>query len=129
VRLPAVWVTSLLTQFSLEVSHMTAPSERPTPPTRTSEALRENLRVVKTQLDGLKNKWVAEKGQLLDEKTAPEDAANQLNAQVLDVREEITRVSEAKRDGEKKRISALEVSPSFCCLVQTTNSFIGTQQS
>jgi peptidoglycan hydrolase CwlO-like protein len=59
-------------------------SEPPTPPTRTSEALRADLRTVNTELERMKAAWAAEKRQLLGEKSALQDAANRLNAQVRD---------------------------------------------
>jgi len=91
------------------MSHATAQSDPPTPPTRTSEALRKNLRFVNAQLDSLKNQWVAERSRLLGEKAALQDAANQLNAEVFDIKEQMRRVAEIGRDGDKQRIGVQEV--------------------
>ncbi|KAH8833076.1 hypothetical protein DL96DRAFT_1523381 [Flagelloscypha sp. PMI_526] len=66
--------------FDMSVSHL--PLEPPTPPTRTSEALRADLTNVNAQLARMRREWDAEKKQLLGEKNALQDAANRLNSQL-----------------------------------------------
>ncbi|KAF9269220.1 hypothetical protein L218DRAFT_1072847 [Marasmius fiardii PR-910] len=97
------------------------PSEPPTPPTRTSEALKANLRSVNDQLAQLKKQWDEEKRQLQGEKHVLQDAANRLNVQIQEAREEVNRASErlkvdshlrhdlqSELDKAKKTVSSLE---------------------
>lgn len=73
--------------FEITTGHL--PSEPPTPPTKTSEALRANLQSVNTQLDTMKKQWETEKKQLLGEKAVLQDVAKRLNLQVRSVKEEV----------------------------------------
>ncbi|KAJ3917416.1 hypothetical protein F5877DRAFT_44671 [Lentinula edodes] len=73
------------------------PSEPPTPPTKTSDALRENLRTVNSQLQETKKQWEDEKRKLLGEKAVLQDAANRLNAEVRDIKVEASKASEAQK--------------------------------
>lgn len=59
---------------SLDVSRSGLPSNPPTPPTKTSDALRLDLRAVNQQLDSMKQRWEDEKRQLLGEKAVLQDA-------------------------------------------------------
>lgn len=79
------------------------PHEPPTPPTRTSEALKANLHSVNKHLDGLRTHWEEEKKKLLGEKAVLEDAANRLNAQVKSSKEEARKFAESNRVTEKFR--------------------------
>lgn len=74
---------------SFEVTNDHLPTEPPTPPTRTSEALKANLSTVVSQLDTLKQQWTAEKQHLLGEKAVLKDAAKRLNAQIRNAKDEI----------------------------------------
>ncbi|KAJ8079575.1 hypothetical protein PM082_011162 [Marasmius tenuissimus] len=97
------------------------PSEPPTPPTRTSEALKANLQSVNAQLADLKNQWDKERRQLEGEKVVLQDAANRLNKQVRETRDEFNKASELQKvdsnlrqdlrtelDKAKQTISSLE---------------------
>ena len=74
---------------SFEVTNNHLPTEPPTPPTRTSEALKANLSTVVSQLDTLKQQWTTEKQHLLGEKAVLKDAAKRLNAQIRNAKDEI----------------------------------------
>ncbi|KAG7094132.1 hypothetical protein E1B28_007744 [Marasmius oreades] len=97
------------------------PSEPPTPPTRTSEALKANLRSVNDQLAQMKKQWDDEKRQLQGDKDVLQDAADRLNIQIRETREEVNRASERQKadshlrqdlqseiDKAKRTISSLE---------------------
>ncbi|KAF9073179.1 hypothetical protein BDP27DRAFT_1319010 [Rhodocollybia butyracea] len=86
-----------------EAAHDTLPTEPPTPPTKTSEALRTNLRTVNSQLQETRKQWEDEKRKLLGEKAALQNAANRLNAQVRDAKEEATKASEAQKASGRQR--------------------------
>ncbi|KAH9479344.1 hypothetical protein JR316_0007934 [Psilocybe cubensis] len=73
------------------------------PPTKTSEALKANLESVNKHLEELKSQWEAEKRVLLGEKAVLEDAANRLNSQVKNTKEEARKIAEQTRAGEKLR--------------------------
>jgi len=109
-----------LTYFSfssLDLSHVTIQSDPPTPPTKTSEALRVNLRSVNDQLDMLKKRWVDEKNQLLVEKAALQDAAKRLNVEVVTVKEEAKRVFEREKTGVKQKAGIQGVACHFLAFV------------
>ncbi len=91
----------------LDTTRDRLPSEPPTPPTRTTEVLRQNLQAVNEELADLKRKWQEEKKQLLSERVVLQDAANRLNAQV---KEEAKRSAEMERKNEKKRLTVENVS-------------------
>ena len=104
--------THILTHFyrsSMEISKDQLPNESPTPPTRTSEALRANLQSVNHHLDELKEQWAKEKQRLLDEKATLENAANRLNSQVKTSKEEARKAIENNRAGEKMRVNVVNV--------------------
>lgn len=85
------------------------PHEPPTPPTRTSEALKANLQSVNKHLDELRNQWEGEKKKLLGEKAILEDAANRLNGQVKSSKDEANKIAESNRVSEKSRANAQSV--------------------
>jgi hypothetical protein len=58
----------------------------------------------------MQKEWKKEKRQLLGEKAVLEDAANRLNAQVRDAKEEVKRITETGRAGEKMRAGSQGVS-------------------
>ncbi|CCM02679.1 uncharacterized protein FIBRA_04784 [Fibroporia radiculosa] len=87
----------------LEMSTSSLLSEPPTPPTKTSEALRANLREVTSQLASMKKTWQEEKRQLLGEKAVLQDATTRLNAEVRDAKNEVRKLVETERAGEKAR--------------------------
>lgn len=72
-------------------------TEPPTPPTRTSEALKANLQNVNDHLEELKTQWEAEKTRLLGEKAVLEDAAGRLNFQIKNTKAEAKRASEGAK--------------------------------
>lgn len=99
---------ALIQIFSfLDTSRDDDASEPPTPPSRTTEVLRQNLQAVNEELAELKAQWKEEKKQLVSEKAVLQDAANRLNAQV---KEEARRLAETERKGEKKRMTVENVS-------------------
>ncbi|KAI0318748.1 hypothetical protein OF83DRAFT_909610 [Amylostereum chailletii] len=85
-------------ESSFEISMMTLPSEPPTPPTRTSEALKSELRSVNKELTLMKKQWQEEKRQLLGDKATLQDAANRLNMQMREVQQ---RAADKERVGDK----------------------------
>ncbi|KAF9466148.1 hypothetical protein BDZ94DRAFT_1341734 [Collybia nuda] len=90
-------------ESSLEISRDYLPTEPPTPPTKTSEALQANLRNVNSQLEVMKKEWADERRQLVGEKAVLQDAANKLNVQIRNVKEEVRKVTENERAGEQTR--------------------------
>lgn len=90
------------------------PTEPPTPPTRTSEALRSNLLLVNNELDNLRKQWDNEKRQLIGEKAVLQDAAGRLNAQIKGSKEEARRAAESDKS---KGINVQNVCP-FTCAVR-----------
>ncbi|KAJ7647253.1 hypothetical protein FB45DRAFT_987061 [Roridomyces roridus] len=80
------------------------PSEPPTPPTRTTEALRTDLHTVNSQLAKMKRQWEEEKQQLLGENAILQDKTNRLDAKVRTAEEEVRKVAESKKAGEKLRV-------------------------
>lgn len=100
-------VINLLTIFYssiLEEGDSSLPTEPPTPPTRTSEALRADLQKVNAQLSSMKKAWEEETRRLLGENVVLQDAATRLNAQVRDAQNEARRLAETERAGEKARV-------------------------
>ena len=89
---------------------MSLPAEPPTPPTRTSEALRTELKEVNTQLDSMKKSWEEERRKLLGENAVLQDAATRLNAEVRDAKDELRKYAHAERAGERARASIESVS-------------------
>ena len=79
------------------MSHSGLPSNPPTPPTRTSEALRLDLRAVNQKLDVMKQRWENEKRQLLGEKAVLQDAANRMDMEVRTAKDEAKRAAETVR--------------------------------
>ncbi|KIY70545.1 hypothetical protein CYLTODRAFT_391816 [Cylindrobasidium torrendii FP15055 ss-10] len=71
-------------ESSLDLSHSRSmmASEPPTPPTRTSDALKSDLRSVNDHLATLKKDWERERQKLINEKGALEDMANKLNDKI-----------------------------------------------
>ncbi|KAJ7580264.1 hypothetical protein C8J56DRAFT_278799 [Mycena floridula] len=100
-------------ESSFDISKDNLPTEPPTPPTRTSEALRTDLRTVNSHLSTMKKRWEEEKHRLLGEKAALQDAANRLNVEVQDakVQAEIHKAGQGVQedlDNAKRTIVDLE---------------------
>nr|VWP02273.1 Lid2 complex component lid2 [Ganoderma boninense] len=88
----------------LEASTMSMSlAEPPTPPSRTSEALRSEIREVNAQLDDMKHTWEVERKKLLGENAVLQDAATRLNAEMRDAKDEIRKYASAERAGERAR--------------------------
>ncbi|KAJ7491999.1 hypothetical protein FB451DRAFT_1360785 [Mycena latifolia] len=85
-------------------NHTSLPSEPPTPPTRTSEALRTELHSVNSHLAKMKKQWEEEKKKLLGEKAVLQDAANRLNLKVRTAEEEVRMVAETRKAGERLKV-------------------------
>ncbi|KAF7308394.1 PACT-coil-coil domain-containing protein [Mycena chlorophos] len=80
----------------------TLPSEPPTPPTRTTDALRSDLRSVNANLNKMKKQWEEEKERLLGEKAVLQDAANRLNVKARTAEDEARQAAAAtKRSADK----------------------------
>jgi hypothetical protein len=94
----------------MDVSNVSLLSNPPTPPTKTSEALRSSLQAVNRQLVDMKKQWETERRQLLGEKAVLQDAAKKLNLQVRNAQAEVTRISETERVEQKARASVQGVS-------------------
>ncbi|KAG1734078.1 uncharacterized protein EDB91DRAFT_620776 [Suillus paluster] len=84
-------------ESSLDISHSGLPSNPPTPPTKTSEALRLDLQAVNKELDTMKQRWEEEKRHLLGEKAVLQDAANRMHVEVRSAKDEAKRAAEASR--------------------------------
>ena len=87
----------------LDLSDMSMATDPPTPPTKTSEGLRANLRAVNAELASMKQAWEEEKRRLLGEQAALQDAASRLNAQVRTAKSEIQKLAETERAREKEK--------------------------
>ncbi|PPQ63099.1 hypothetical protein CVT24_005810 [Panaeolus cyanescens] len=92
-----------LDESSMEISRDNLPSEPPTPPTKTSEALKANLQAVNKHLEELQAQWEIEKQKLLGEKAVLEDATNRLNTQVKTSKEEARKALENNRFNERNK--------------------------
>ena len=95
-------------------------AEPPTPPSRTSEALRSEIREVKTKLDDMKHTWEVESKKLLGENDVLQDAATRLNKEVLDAKDEIRKYASAERAGELTR-AIIQDFISRCTLISVWN--------
>lgn len=89
---------------------MSLPAEPPTPPTRTTEALRSELKQVNAQLDAMRQTWEEERSKILGENAVLQDAASRLNVEVRNAKDEIRKYAEAERRGEKARAGVEGVS-------------------
>jgi hypothetical protein len=94
----------------VDISQSLIPPDPPTPPTKTSEALRADLRSAISQLDHLKEVWRQQKQQLLGQNAALQDAAQKLDAEVRSARDEVKRVVERERTGLQKKAGIQGVS-------------------
>ncbi|KAJ7504249.1 hypothetical protein B0H11DRAFT_2154471 [Mycena galericulata] len=109
-------------ESSMDAFNSSLPSEPPTPPTRTSEALRADLHSVNLHLAKMKKQWEEEKQKLLGEKAVLQDAANRLNVKVRTAEEEVRIVAETKKAGEKLRVGVegeLEEARRVICELET----------
>ncbi|KAJ7066450.1 hypothetical protein C8F01DRAFT_1365974 [Mycena amicta] len=88
-------------ESSMDAFNATLPSEPPTPPTKTTDALRSDLRSVNDNLTKMKKQWEEEKDRLLGEKAVLQDAANRLNIKVRTVEDEARQVGATKKTTEK----------------------------
>lgn len=89
----------------MDMSIDNRPTEPPTPPTRTSDALRANLQSVGAQLEAMKKEWEHERKRLVGEKAVLQDTTNRLNVQVRTAREEARKVAESGHTKEKQKAS------------------------
>jgi hypothetical protein len=93
-----------------DLSTSSLPSNPPTPPTRTSEVLRADLRAANKQLEGLKEQWEREKRQLLGEKAILQDTAHKLNMQIRNAQDEAKWSAESGKAAQKAKVSVQAVS-------------------
>jgi hypothetical protein len=106
-----LWMLSrlqVLTCFvsSLELSSTSLPSNPPTPPSKTTEALRLALKTVNSQLSTLRSQWDGERNQLLGEKAVLQDAANRLNMQLGAAKGEARQALESGRQDVNEEAKA-----------------------
>ncbi|KAF5373341.1 hypothetical protein D9615_007388 [Tricholomella constricta] len=94
-----------LDESTLDLSRDDLPTEPPTPATRTSEALRADLQSVNSHLESMKKEWEQERRTLLGEKAVLQDATNRLNAQMKSAKDEMKKVAEGGRAGERAAAS------------------------
>lgn len=97
VKIPRETLTACDSSF--DISRTNLPSEPPTPPTKTSNALRADVQNVTVQLSTMKRQWDNEKQQLLGEKAVLQETTHRLNAQIASAKDE----SQKARSGEKQR--------------------------
>jgi len=97
----------------VDISRDNLPAEPPTPPTRTSEALRADVVSLNAHLDSLKKQWEEEKKQLLGEKAVLQDAALRLNVQVKTAKEQARKAAETARGGDRAKANVQSVSCQF----------------
>lgn len=72
-------------------------SEPPTPPTKTSEKLRADLKAITEQLANMKQQWDGERRKLLGENASLKDATNRLNAEVRQAKSDVRRLADTER--------------------------------
>lgn len=106
-------LTSLDSTLSLDMSVTELLANPPTPLIKTSEALRSELQNVHSQLDTMKKLWRDEKRQLLGEKTVLQDAANRMNIEVRNAKQEVRKAIEAERESRRSKADTQEVGSSL----------------
>ncbi|KAG1889556.1 hypothetical protein F4604DRAFT_1915419 [Suillus subluteus] len=89
--------STTLMKGSLDVLHSGLPSNPPTPPTKTSEALRLDLHAVNKELDMMKQRWEEEKCHLLGERAVLQDAVNWMNMEIWSAKDKAKRATEVSR--------------------------------
>lgn len=94
----------------MDMSRDNLPTEPPTPPTKTSDALRANLQSVNKHLEELQVQWETEKRKLVGEKAVLEDATNRLTTQVKTSKEEARKALVSNRLTERNKAGAQSVS-------------------
>lgn len=102
-------LTPLDSCLSLDVSGGDLLANPPTPLIKSSEALRQELQNVHAQLDTMKKQWQDEERQLLGEKAVLQDAANRMNIEVRNAKQEARKAVEAERESRKSRADTQEV--------------------
>ncbi|KAH0836767.1 hypothetical protein J3R83DRAFT_8515 [Lanmaoa asiatica] len=94
--------------LSLDMSGGDLLANPPTPLIKTSEALRVELHNVNAQLDTMRKQWRDEKRQLLGEKAVLQDAANRMNIEVRNAKQEVRKAVEAEREGRRSKADTQE---------------------
>ena len=92
---------------------MSLPAEPPTPPTKTSEKLRTDLRAVNRQLALMQDQWEDERRKLTGENAVLQDATKRLNAEVRNAKSELQRQMEWEKTGERDKATMQSVSNEF----------------
>lgn len=90
-------------------------TEPPTPPTRTTEALRSNLRTVNSQLASMKRDWEQERQQLVNDKAVLQDVANHLKDKIRSAAEEAANAKQSEKNGQAQRNDVQTVSRIGAC--------------
>ncbi|KAH7915256.1 hypothetical protein BJ138DRAFT_1055109 [Hygrophoropsis aurantiaca] len=105
VKIDTTSVTKMVDadESSLDISRSGLDSNPPTPPTRTSEALRLDLQSVNKQLDSMKRQWEDERRQLLGEKAALQDATNRMHVEVRNAKDEIKKITETEKANKREK--------------------------
>jgi len=93
----------------MDISQSGLPSNPPTPPTKSSEALRLDLQSVNAELDAMKKEWQAEKRRALSEKAVLEDAASRMKIEARSAKEETKRIMEAEKANRGRKADNQEV--------------------
>lgn len=92
---------------------MSLPAEPPTPPTKTSEKLRTDLRAVNRQLALMQDQWEDERRKLAGENAVLQDATKRLNAEVRNAKSELQRHMEWEKSGERDKATMQSVCGRF----------------
>jgi len=114
---------ALDSSLSMDMSGGDFLANPPTPLIKTSEALRLELQNVNAQLDTMKKQWQDEKRQLLGEKAVLQDAANRMNIQVQNAKQEVRKAVEAERESRRSRVDTQGVENSPCGPVHELTTF------
>ena len=72
-------------------------SEPPTPPTKTTERLRADLKKVNDQLANMRRQWEDERRKLMGENASLKDTTNRLNAEVRQAQSDMKRLADTER--------------------------------
>jgi predicted nucleic acid-binding Zn-ribbon protein len=85
------------------------PDEPPTPPTKTSEALRSNLQTVNANLEKMRSQWEDEKQRLLGEKAVLQDVANRMDSQIRTTKREMKRETKSANEKAKSGVQGVHI--------------------
>ncbi|KIY44938.1 hypothetical protein FISHEDRAFT_67199 [Fistulina hepatica ATCC 64428] len=81
IRVDTSEIVGSLNESTTDISRSGLPTEPPTPPTRTADTLRADVRSLNNNLARMKKQWDEERTKLMGEKAALQDAAKIFNIQ------------------------------------------------